>query len=88
MVLIMARPHSGKVAFGTGTCQKAFSDFFFGLILNPPRYICFYSEKGKFIGNGHFFPRLHGLLRKRGGTGTGIRVLFPVICSHSRLANF
>ena len=29
---------------------------FFGLILDPPRYICFYSEKGKFICTGLFFP--------------------------------
>ena len=50
---------------------------FFGLILDPPRYICFYSEKGQIHLYRPFFPPWHGLFRKRGGTGAGIRFYFP-----------
>ena len=46
-VFQLLHPYSNliKVNFCTGTGRKAFFEFFFGLILDPPRYICFYSEK-------------------------------------------
>ena len=49
--------------------------FLFGLILDPspPRHICFYSEKKANSLVPAIFSPLHGLFRKRGGTGTGIR---------------
>ena len=71
------RSKAGKVNFCTGTGRKAFFEFFFGLILDPPRYICFYSEKRQIHLYRPFFPPLHGLFRKKGGTGTGIRFSFP-----------
>ena len=51
--------------------------FFFGLILDPPPPVRIYSEKkaNSFV-PARFFP-LHGLFRKREGTGTGIRLSFP-----------
>ena len=51
---------------------------FFGLILDPPpRYICFYSEKRQIHLYRPFFSPWHGLFRKKGGTGAGIRLYFP-----------
>ena len=50
---------------------------FFGLILDPPRYICFYSEKRQIHLYRPFFSPWHGLFRKKGGTGAGIRFYFP-----------
>ena len=32
----------------------------------PPGYVCFYREKGKFIGTGHFFPHCMAFLEKGG----------------------
>ena len=52
---------------------------FFGLILDPPRYICFYSEKRQIHLYRPFFSSWHGLFRKKGGTGAGIRFYFPWI---------
>ena len=70
----MEPPQAGKVNVCTGTGQKAFFfRIFFGLILDPPRYICFYSEKRQIHLYRPFFSPLHGLFRKKGGTGTGIR---------------
>ena len=59
---------------------------FFGLILDPPRYICFYSaKKGKFICTGHFFPHGMAFLEKRGGGLVPVHVfIFP---GHSFLEN-
>ena len=51
--------------------------FFFGLILDPPRYICFYSDKRQIHLYRPFFSPWHGLFRKKGGTGAGIRFYFP-----------
>ena len=50
---------------------------FFGLILDPPRYICFYSEKRQIHLYRPFFSPWHGLFRKKGGTRAGIRFYFP-----------
>ena len=50
---------------------------FFGLILDPPRYICFYSEKRQIHLYRPFFSPWHGLFGKKGGTGAGIRFYFP-----------
>ena len=48
--------------------------FFFGLILDPPRYICFYSEKRRIHLYRPFFSPWHGLFRKKGGTGAPVYV--------------
>ena len=50
---------------------------FFGLILDPPRYICLYNEKRQIHLYRPFFSPWHGLFRKKGGTGAGIRCYFP-----------
>ena len=48
------------------------------LFWNPPsRYICFFKEKRQIHWCRPFFPPLHGLFRKRGGTRAGIRFSFP-----------
>ena len=57
--LRIARPSkvTGKIDFGTGTGWKAFFDFFFSLILDPPPGTCASTaKKGNFIGTGHSFP--------------------------------
>ena len=59
--------NTGKVDLCTGTGRKAFFDFFFGLILDPAGTYASTAKKGKFIGTGHFFSPLHGLLKKGGG---------------------
>ena len=65
---VVAIPTPGKVDFCTGTGRKAFLRMFLQPDSGLPRYICFYStKKGKFIGTGHFFSPLHGLLKKGGG---------------------
>ena len=46
--------------------EGIFSNFF-GLILDPPRYICFYSEKRQIHLYRPFFFPLYGLFRKKGG---------------------
>ena len=56
----------GKVNFCTGTGRKAFFRIIFGLILNPPRYICFYSEKRQIHLYRPFFPHCMAFLEKRG----------------------
>ena len=68
---------SGKVNFCTGTGRKAFFEFFRPDSGPPPRYICFYSEKGQIHLYRPFFSPWHGLFRKKGGTGAGIRFYFP-----------
>ena len=50
---------------------------FFGLILDPRRYTCFYSKKRQIHLYRPFFSPWHGLFRKKGGTGAGIRFYFP-----------
>ena len=69
---------SGKVNFCTGTGRKAFFEFFWpDSGPPPPRYICFYSEKRQIHLYRPFFSLWHGLFRKKGGTGAGIRFYFP-----------
>ena len=68
---------AGKVNSCTGTGQKVFFRIFFRPDSGPPRYICFYSEKRQIHLYRPFFSPLHGLFRKKGGTGTGIRFSFP-----------
>ena len=67
---------SGKVDFGTGTGQKAFFDFFGGLILDPPRYICFYSEKRQIRWYRPFFPHCMAFLEK----GEGLVPVYVFLC--------
>ena len=61
---------TGKVNFCTGTGRKAFFSHFFGLILDPPPGTYASTAKKRQI---HlyrpFFSPLHGLFRKKGGTG-------------------
>ena len=69
---------NGKVNFLYRYRPEGIFRFFFGLILDPPpRYICFYSEKRQSHLYRPFFFPWHGLFRKKGGTGAGIRFYFP-----------
>ena len=58
---------------------RHFSDFFFGLILDPPppRYICFYSEKRQIHLYRPFFPHGMAFLEKRGGLVPVFVFIFP-----------
>ena len=68
---------SGKVNFCTGTGRKAFFRICFGLILDPLPVHMLLQRKRQIHLYRPFFSPLHGLFRKKGGTGTGIRFLFP-----------
>ena len=67
-----------KVDFGTGKAGRHFS-IFSGLILDPPGYACFYSEKSKFIDTGYSFPHCMAFLEKGEGLVLVYVFLFPVL---------
>ena len=50
---------------------------FFGLILDPPRYICFYSEKRQIHLYRPFFPHGMAFLEKKGGLVPVYVFIFP-----------
>ena len=71
--------YSGKVNFCTGTGRKAFFRIFFGLILDPPPVHMLLQRKKANSFVPAIFSPLHGLFRKKGGTGTVYVFLFPAI---------
>ena len=66
---------AGKVGFGTGTDRKAFFDFFFGLILDPPGTYAPTAKKRQFHWYWPFFPHCVAFF----GKGEGGLVLVYVL---------
>ena len=70
-------PKTGKVNFCTGTGRKAFFEFFSAWFWTPPGTNAFTAKKRQIHLYRPFFSPWHGLFRKKGGTGAGIRFHFP-----------
>ena len=79
--LDVGQPFSWKSKFLYRYRPEGIFSNFFGLILDPPRYICFYSEKKANSFVLAIFPHCIAFLEKRGGTGTGITFFFSLFRS-------
>ena len=77
--LLQGSCSDGKVNFCTGTGRKAFFEIFSAWFWTPPPpgTYAFTAKKRQIHLYRPFFSPWHGLFRKKGGTGAGIRFYFP-----------